>query len=270
MNIRFLYLSSLICGINSFFVGSSYIKPRSRISSTTPTMSVIVFGATGGTGKEVVVQALKKNENVVAFCRDVEKLTKPPGTCGIDAVSEPIVDNKLIKATGTVTSQADVDRAFSSAPTYIKGVVIALGGKPDEVGYDMLKNGTQCIINSMKKYNVSRVAVVTSIGVGNSFKQAPLFFRVLMMTAMKSIINDKNNQEKLFLDSPGAPGEDMDFTIVRPGGLSSDPPTKDVKIIDGIAGKIPRADVAEFCLDAILDENFSYTRGTPCISSVFE
>ena len=75
--------------------------------------------------------------------------------------------------------------------------MIALGGKPDEVGYDMLTNGTQLIINAMKKYNVKRIAVVTSIGTGDSVNQAPLFFKLIMWTAMKSIMKDKNNQEDL-------------------------------------------------------------------------
>ena len=199
-----------------------------------------------------------------------QNLTQPPGTCGVDASSEIIENNKLTKFIGSVTSQSDVERAFSSAPTYIKGVVVALGGKPDDVGYDMLTNGTELIINAMKKYGVKRIAVVTSIGTGDSVNQAPLFFKLIMWTAMKSIMKDKNNQEDLFLKGVSSPGADLEFTIVRPGGLNYDAPTNDVKVIDGVAGRIPRADVAQFCLDAILEKDFPYLRMAPCISSVFE
>ena len=88
-----------------------------------------------------------------------------------------------------------------------------------------------------------------------------------MWTAMKSLMEDKNRQEDLFLKSSDAPGADLEYTIVRPGGLNFDPPTNNVKVIDGVAGRIPRADVAQFCLDAILDEDFEYLRRTPSISS---
>lgn len=101
--------------------------------------------------------------------------------------------------------------------------------------------------------------MVTSIGAGDSEKQAPLFFKALMWTVMKGIFTgrlvknglttsrftknprpdfpafqfrfhdpnlhllahntDKNNQEALFLDSDGI-GKDLEYTIVRPGGVS--------------------------------------------------
>eukprot|EP00968_Pinguiococcus_pyrenoidosus_P008418 scaffold602_cov298-Pinguiococcus_pyrenoidosus.AAC.22 len=90
--------------------------------------------------------------------------------------------------------------------------------------------------------------------------------QVLMMTAMRSIFADKNNQEGLFLNS-GGPGSDLEFCIVRPGGLKDEPATNDVKIIKGEAGGIPRADVAAFCLDAIMDPEFEYIGQTPCLST---
>lgn len=38
-------------------------------------------------------------------------------------------------------------------------------------------------------------------------------------------------------------------------------------MINGEAGSIARADVAAFCLDAVMQKDFQYLRGTPCISS---
>jgi NAD(P)H-binding len=87
-------------------------------------------------------------------------------------------------------------------------------------------------------------------------------FLVLMMTAMKKIFKDKNNQEKAVMDSG------LEYCIVRPGGLTVDPPTGVINVIEGEAGSIPRADVAQFCLDAITVEDFPYIGKAPCISSV--
>ncbi len=71
--------------------------------------------------------------------------------------------------------------------------------------------------------------------------------------------------EKLF--TAGGPGKDLEYTIVRPGGLTLEPPNGIINVIDGEAGSITRADVADFCLGAVIDEKFPYIRKTPCISS---
>ena len=69
----------------------------------------------------------------------------------------------------------------------VTGVVVALGGKTKDVGPTMLTDGTTCIINACKKYGVKRIAVVTSIGAGDSENQAPFFFKMHMWTVMKGI-----------------------------------------------------------------------------------
>mmetsp|Transcript_31933 Transcript_31933/g.101656 ORF Transcript_31933/g.101656 Transcript_31933/m.101656 type:complete len:155 (-) Transcript_31933:1289-1753(-) len=128
----------------------------------------------------------------------------------------------------------------------------------------MLTDGTANIIEACKAKGVKRVSVVTSIGAGDSANQAPFAFKILMATVMRGIFEDKNRQEKLFIDGPGS---DLEYCIVRPGGLKDEPPTGDIKIIDGEAGSIPRADVAAFCLDAVTVEDFPYVGKTPCLST---
>ena len=41
-----------------------------------------------------------------------------------------------------------------------------------------------------------------------------------------------------------------------------------INVIEGEAGSIARADVADFCIGAILEKDFPYIQKTPCISSV--
>jgi hypothetical protein len=73
-----------------------------------------------------------------------------------------------------------------------------------------------------------------------------------MWTAMKKVFADKNNQEEATRNSG------LEYVIVRPGGLSVEPPTGVINVIEGEAGSIPRADVAQFCLDAIRVADFPY------------
>merc|ERR1719401_1603252 len=84
---------------------------------------------------------------------------------------------------------------------------------------------------------------------------------------MRKIFEDKNSQEALFT-TPEGPGSELEYTIVRPGGLTVEPPTGVINVIEGEAGSIARADVAQFCLDALTVEDFPYIGKAPCISSV--
>lgn len=55
-------------------------------------------------------------------------------------------------------------------------MVIALGGKTKDVGPTMLQDGTAAIVRQMEARGVRRIAVVTSIGAGDSEGQAPFVF----------------------------------------------------------------------------------------------
>ena len=66
-----------------------------RSASIALDMKVAVFGASGLTGAEIAYQAIQRGEGVVALARDPSKVTKPQGSCGADAASQPLVDPNL-------------------------------------------------------------------------------------------------------------------------------------------------------------------------------
>lgn len=241
------------------FVRKGALTPRASKSSMLSMKTIAVFGASGLLASECVYQALKNGDNVVGLTRNPSNLKIPKGSGGSSA-GKPLSDSKLTLIAGDVTILGDVAKVFEARS--VDGVVIALGGKTSDVGDTMLTDGTKNVIDSMKKEGVKRLAVVTSIGAGDSEGQAPFFFKILMMTAMRKIFQDKNNQEKVVKASG------LDYCIVRPGGLTVDAPTGVINVIEGEAGSIPRADVAQFCLDAVTVDNFPYIGKTPCISSV--
>ena len=232
-----VFIASLLAASAAAFV-PLHVAPglrsttRARSAALALDMKVAVFGASGLTGAEVAYQALQRGQGVVALARTPSKVTKPQGSCGAEAVTEPLTDANLKVIAGSVTNQEDVDAVFAEGD--ITSVIVSLGGKTADVGETMLTDGTSNIIKAMKANGVKRIAVVTSIGAGDSENQAPFFFKVLMWTAMKKIFADKNNQEALFLDGPG---KDLEFCIVRPGGLNVEPPTGVINVIDGQAGR---------------------------------
>jgi len=233
------------------------VAPRARA----PTLSIAVFGASGGTGSEAVLQALERAEDVSCLVRDASKLKAPRTAAGLSEGS-PFASDKLSVTTGSVTNKADVDAVFASGG--VTGVVVALGGKTSDVGPTMLQDGTANIVAACKANGVKRISVVTTIGAGDSMDQAPWAFRLLMMTVMSSIMSDKNAQEAVITSA----GADLEYCIVRPGGLKSDPPTGVVTAgKDQDAGAITRADVAAFCLDAVVEPDFQFLRQAVSISS---
>lgn len=208
-----LFLLPAVSAFQSSFGGARLAGTRKFASDTDLCMKTIaVVGASGLAASECVYQALQNGDNVVGLTRNPANLKIPKGSGGSDA-DKPLTDPKLTMIAGDVTKKADVDKIFEQD---IDGVVVALGGKTSDVGETMLTDGTKNVIDSMKEKGVKRLVVVTSIGAGDSKDQAPFFFKILMMTAMKKIFNDKNNQEKIVKESG------LEYVIVRPGGLTID------------------------------------------------
>lgn len=180
--------------------------------------TIAIFGGSGKTGSECVFQALNSGVDVVTLVRNPDKLRIPLGSGGQRA-GQLYIDlegkdkefpfpGKLTVITGDVTNPGDVDFVFQS-DSNIDSVIIALGGRTKDVGLTMLTNGTNNIVNSMVNRNLMRVAVITSVGAGDSIKQAPWSFWILMMTVMRNIMADKNNQEAIFL-SPNGIGHNLE------------------------------------------------------------
>ena len=105
----------------------------------------------------------------------------------------------------------------------------------------------------MNELMVKRLIVVTSLGIGNSKNQVPMAFKLVMKTVMRKIMADKERQEEIVKSSG------VDWMIVRPGELSDDPPSG--AYIFGteasiMAGKLSRADLAEFVVHNLNDDQF--------------
>mmetsp|Transcript_18043 Transcript_18043/g.41042 ORF Transcript_18043/g.41042 Transcript_18043/m.41042 type:complete len:234 (-) Transcript_18043:55-756(-) len=207
-------LPFLIASVDAFSQPSAFIQPtvfsrhvantssarhsseRCRLNMAT----IAVFGASGLTSSECVYQALERGDTVIGLTRDPSKLKIPKGSGGSkEGQPLPDYDGRLTMIAGSVTDKADVAKAFAASET-IDGVIIGLGGKTSDVGNTMLTDGTNNIIEAMKEKGMTgRLAVVTSIGAGDSENQAPFFFKILMKTAMKKIFVDKNNQVSKYL-----------------------------------------------------------------------
>ncbi len=197
-------------------------------------MKLVIFGATGGTGLEVVKQALAAGHAVTALARSPDKLS--------------LGNPALTVVQGDVLDPSAVERVVAG----VDAVICSLGNTANNPDF-VVSSGTQVIVDAMQMLAVRRLIVVSSIGVGDSKDQVPFFFKALMKTVLKKAMQDKERQEQIVRASG------LEWTIVRPGGLTDGPQTgvyksgTDPKIT---AGQVSRADVADFVLKQLTDATY--------------
>ncbi len=190
-------------------------------------MKLTIFGATGKTGIEIVKQALDQGHVVTAFVRDPSRLI--------------IEDERLNFVVGDVFDPNSVAQAVEGQDA----VICALGAGSDLKKTTVRTTGTIHIINGMQKNNVKRLLVVTAMGVGESWNTLSLFNKFFFATLLKNSRSDHEAQEVVVKESG------LDWTIVRPSGLTDLPKTGEYDFGENIlakTSKIARADVADLIL----------------------
>jgi len=192
-------------------------------------MRVIVFGATGKTGRHVVDAALTAGHQVVAFGRSVDRL---------DISHEALELHK-----GDVFDQ----QAVSSAVAGCDAVIVCLGstGLRDKT---TLASGTQVIVDAMADATGDRLVVLSAVAVGESWRQTPWSSKLLFRTLLRNVLADHERQEVIVKSSP------LTWTIVRAAVLKDEPATGSIIASnDRRTTKINRADVASYLVDQLTD-----------------
>ena len=204
---------------------------------------VLVFGATGGTGRRVVTQLLAQGRSVRAFVRDEHSAREKLGN-GVDYV------------TGDVREPETVRQAFDG----VKWVISAIGSSgssrdpsnsPEAVDF----GGVKTIADAAAGAEVEHVVLVSSMGA--SVEDHPL------NELFDNVLRWKFKGEEALRSSGVA------YTIIRPGGLTEEPGGEsEIKIFaaDAGEGSIPRADVASVCVAVLanpiaMNKTFSVLSG---------
>jgi len=198
-------------------------------------MRLLVFGATGGTGRALLDQGLAQGQEVTAFVRNPAALGTRPG---------------LTIVQGDVTDAAAVRHAVAGQ----EAVLSALG--PRGGGYGVLPGGVQNIVDAMSQAGVRRLIHVSSFGVGDSLAQMGWVARgIVVPLFLRKALDEKEIEEQIIRAS------DLDWIIARPGGLENGTRTGVYRCITDPHEKIgqpriARADVADFMLQNLVDERF--------------
>jgi uncharacterized protein YbjT (DUF2867 family) len=207
---------------------------------------LLVVGATGGTGRELVTQALARGWEVTALARDPSKI----------GLTHP----KLMVARGDVMDPASLDQALRGCAA----VACALGHKQFLGPSRILSAGTRNLLEAMQRQGAARLVVETSLGLGDSAGRLGLAYTLFTLpVVLPFYFADKARQERVVA------GSDLEWVIVRPGALTNGPARGRYR--QGRRGgawlatrSIARADVAAFMLDQLADDR--YLRQAPGIS----
>lgn len=124
---------------------------------------MVIFGATGRTGRQVLKYALSKGYNVTALVRSPEKIAeKFDRLTVIKGLSTDIDDvRKAI---------LDCDRVISTLNPISENDLISL--KKIQAAR-ILEKSIRNVIECMGEYEIKKIAVVSSVGIGDTYLLAP-------------------------------------------------------------------------------------------------
>lgn len=208
-------------------------------------MNVLVFGASGATGREVVEQTLDRGHSVRAFVRDPGKLRNQRA--------------KLTLMVGDVTDQAAVEHVVRDSDV----VVSTLGSGNSLDAHPDLIDGVRNIVRAMEQAGVRRLVYLSMLGVAGSDRQLGFVDRYIVLPfLLRNVMNDHARKEALIQQSA------LDWVIVRPPRLTNGPYTGRYRSGEAVAEKtllasISRADVADFMLKQFSDNR--YVHRTPAV-----
>ena len=200
-------------------------------------MNIVVFGATGQTGRLLAERAVRAGHDVTAFARDPARMT--------------LVHDRLRVVGGDVLDAASVNRAVVGQ----NAVLSALGSSarnPEPV----LSDGVRHVLDAMERHGVRRIVAVSAagaLGEPAGFWVGNLGLRIFRMWLPEVYREHRKILEEL-------QRRDVDWTAVRAVLLTNGPPKGRYRVaVQGIPRwgfRISRADVADFMIRQLTSDEF--------------
>jgi putative NADH-flavin reductase len=239
MSLSLLYIAYSLGLLAALYLrGSKAVAPRG-FTGTMPTVSkLLVIGATGGTGRALVLEALERGYIVTGLARDPARLA--------------IEHANLRVLRGDVLDPESVAEAVRGQDA----VICALGHKRFFYPTRVLSAGTRILLRAMGAHGVRRLVCQTSLGIGNSAGRMGLYYTLFVIPVILPFYFwDKTRQERLIEESQ------TQWTIVRPSALSNAPARGSCRHGRTVGSplwtlSVARADVARFILDELANPRY--------------
>ncbi|WP_299592257.1 NAD(P)-dependent oxidoreductase [uncultured Microbulbifer sp.] len=156
---------------------------------------VIILGASGRTGSQLVKAALEEGYAVTACARYPEKIS----------AQHP----RLTKVSLDMHDTESIARVLAT----VKGVVISTLGIFHKTDATPLADITENLVQAMQKTGLRRLILMSSLGVGDSKGQGNWVVAMVSRFILPYVLKDKEKQEELVRASG------MDWTVLRPPQL---------------------------------------------------
>jgi len=216
-------------------------------------MKVVIFGATGFSGKAILKEALARNHQVTILVRKRTAVL--------------VEDKNLTIVEGNVLDRNVVNAILHGQEAVIQCLGVGgKGGRGDGKPTTFVSDANQIIMDAMQKQEVQRLIAMSNIGAGNSLSFLPWLFRKIVlpyfMRWLQMIVDDKNRMEPMIMKS------NLDWTIVRCAGIVDKPEKEKVTAtLDGKGLKftITLDDLATFIVGQLSDR--TYSKQAPSLSN---
>lgn len=201
-----------------------------------PQGRVLVLGANGPTGRQVVQQALQRGCHVAALTRHPEAF--------------PTRHDRLDVVAGDATDPGVIDAAVAGTDAVVCTIGASFTRRPVEV----YSASARLLVEAMTRHGRRRLLVVTSSGLTPREPRGIVdgLLRDLMRRSVgRTVYDDMALMESVVSAS------DLDWTIVRPPGLTNEPGTGYAVADTEVDGAFcAREDLAAMLLDQLDDHRF--------------
>lgn len=198
-------------------------------------MKIMIFGASGGTGGQLLLQALAAGHTVTAVVRDPDRFTIRYDRLHVvagDALDPPSFTKALAGQDAVVSALG------------VTGFINSL--QPMTFHVDTAR----AITSEMRRQGVGRLVAITSVGVLHD-PTTPIWYRAIVRPLLRHKYADMRGMEEVIATAG------LDWTIIRPVRLADGPLTQCYRIGENgnlpNGGAISRADVADFIVRYIDD-----------------
>ena len=149
-------------------------------------MRVLITGATGRVGREVVKQALANGHEVIALSRSADRLD--------------IQDERLRKVAADVREEGSVIPLLEN----VDAVIHTVGIGASKAATTIYSQGARSIISGMMQYRVKRLVVVSSQA-ANVWANQPLFAKIILLPVLQHVFgatyDDMRRMERVLWES---------------------------------------------------------------------
>lgn len=199
---------------------------------------VLIVGATGGTGRHLIAQALERGHVVTALARDPSALR----------IEHP----RLRVMQGDVLDYPSVEAAVRGQDV----VISALGHKRFFQPTHILSEGTRNLLQALETRGVPRFVCETALGIGDSAGRMGVYYTFFVIPfILPFYFWDKARQERVIAANR------LNWVMVRPGALTNGAKRGRYRHGPNVGSflstvRISRADVADFMLNQMTDNTY--------------